>query len=333
MKKIQLGIIGCGIAAKKLHWPALSKLSDTFDVVGVCNHTEPKAVEFARIAGGVPWVLDYRELLAMNTVEAVDIVLPIHLNFRVTRDALEAGKHVIVEKPLAANLREAKAMLAFPKRYHSVMMVAENCRYQPLYLRAKQAMENGSIGRVYAATWNVLGNVTTTNEYARTQWRVHHRYPGGFLTDAGVHNMAVLRMLFGEIASVTGFTRRMNPSIGKLDTLGMMFDSNKGVSGSMNLFFSAPGMNERRLLIFGTEGTMDVADSGISVKRHNQPDERITVDSDGGFVGEFQEFYNAIRGNTNVQGSFREAARDLQVIISALDAARAGKKKLIHPLR
>ena len=78
---------------------------------------------------------------------------------------------------------------------------------------------------------------------------------------------------------------------------------------------------------------MDVADSGITVKRHNQPDERIAVDSDGGFVGEFQEFYNAIRGNTNVQGSFREAARDLQVIISALDAARAGKKKLIHPLR
>src|SRR5512140_1581044 len=113
MRKLRLGIIGCGIAARKLHLPALSALSDRYEIVAVCNHTKPKAVSFSRLAGGVPYDLDYRKLLQRPDVEAVDIVLPIDLNHRVTRDALAAGKHVILEKPLAANLREGKEMLAF----------------------------------------------------------------------------------------------------------------------------------------------------------------------------------------------------------------------------
>ena len=113
MNKIKLGIIGCGIATKELHWPALQKLKDKFEITMVCNHTEPKAKDFARIVGGVPYVLDYRELLQNSNVEAVDIILPIHLNYQVTKDALEAGKHVIVEKPIAANLEQAKEMLTF----------------------------------------------------------------------------------------------------------------------------------------------------------------------------------------------------------------------------
>ena len=332
MQQVRLGIIGCGIAAKKLHWPALSKLSDRYEVVAVCNHTRPKAAEFAAMVGGVPWALDYRKLLAMNAVEAVDIVLPIHLNERVTRDALEAGKHVIVEKPLAANLGEARRMLSFPRTYRPKMMVAENCRYQPLYLRTKEVLDSGSIGRVYAAAWNVLGMLTTRNEYARTRWRIHHRYPGGFLTDAGVHNMAVLRMLFGEVTSVAGYVRRMHPAIGKLDTLGMTFDTKKGVSGTFNLFFSSSGVSERRLLLFGTDGTIVVDDARITVKRHDQPDVQFAVDPEGGYIGEFVDFYEAIRNGTRVRSSFKEAARDLQVIIMALEAGRTGKKKSVQPV-
>lgn len=332
MEKVRLGVIGCGIAAKNLHWPALSRLSDRFEIVAVCNHTEPKAVEFASMVGGVPWVLDHRKLLAMNDVEAVDIVLPIHLNFQVTQDALKAGKHVILEKPIAANLSDARMMLSFPRKYRRVMMVAENCRYQPLYLRAQQVLGDGLIGRAYAAIWENYGMLTGSNPYAQTRWRIHHRYPGGFLTDAGVHNMAVLRMLFGEITAVAGYAEGINRSIGKLDTLGMIFDTRKGVSGSFNLFFSAAGHSERRLMIFGTKGTMVVAEGRISIKRPDQPDEQMVTEEEEGFVGEFQDFYNAIRKGTKVRSSFREGARDLQVILAALEAAKSGRKKALRPI-
>ena len=332
MDKIRLGVIGCGIAAKKLHWPALSRLSDRFEIVAVCNHTEPKAAEFSALVGGVPWVLDYRKLLAMKSVEAVDIVLPIHLNFRVTRDALAAGKHVILEKPIAANLADARTMLAFPGKYRRVMMIAENCRYQPVYLRALQALEEGAIGRPYTAVWNNLSTLTTDNPYAQTQWRIHHRYPGGFLTDAGVHNVAVLRMLFGEIVAVTSYVKAINRSIGKTDTLGMIFKAKNGFSGSLNLFFSAKGVSEHRLMIFGTQGTLVVEENAVHIQRPGKPDEPLPVEDDGGYVGEFLEFSEAIRNGAKVKSSFREGARDLQVILVALQAAGTGRTQQIRPI-
>ncbi len=63
MKPFKLGLIGCSIAAKDLHWPALNKLQDKFEITVVCNRSEPKAAEFAHMVGDLPHVLDYRELL------------------------------------------------------------------------------------------------------------------------------------------------------------------------------------------------------------------------------------------------------------------------------
>ena len=120
MEPVKIGIIGCGIAARKLHWPALQKVSDKFIIKMVCNHTEPKAKSYARLVGDVPYVLDYHEMLINKDIEAILIILPIHLNYRVTLDCLKSGKHVLVEKPLAANLDEGRKMLLFKKLYKKV---------------------------------------------------------------------------------------------------------------------------------------------------------------------------------------------------------------------
>jgi predicted dehydrogenase len=147
MKPVKLAIIGTGIAAKELHLPALMKLKDKYEIVAVCNHTEQKAREFSRLVNNVPFTLNYRDILSSSAVEAVDIALPIHLNFRVVKDALEAGKHVIVEKPIAGNLFDAELMTTFPDRYDSVMLVAENFRYNPVFIRARQIIASGEIGK------------------------------------------------------------------------------------------------------------------------------------------------------------------------------------------
>lgn len=97
MERVKLGIIGCGIAARTLHLPALQKLSGDYAVTAVCNHTEEKAREFTQLAGGAPFVLDYRELLERRDVEAVAILLPVHLNYQVVKDAMAARKYIMVE--------------------------------------------------------------------------------------------------------------------------------------------------------------------------------------------------------------------------------------------
>ncbi len=134
MKQVRLGIIGCGIAARELHWPALKEMKDRFEITLVCNHTKSKAQSFSEMIGGTPYVTDYHEILINDDVDAVSIILPFELNLQVSEDALEAGKHVMVEKPLAGNLIDAKAMLGLDRKYRNrVMMVAENFRYRPLY--------------------------------------------------------------------------------------------------------------------------------------------------------------------------------------------------------
>jgi predicted dehydrogenase len=326
MKKVSLGIIGCGIAARELHLPALQKLASRFEITAVCNHTEPKAKMLAEMAGGVPYVLDYRELLRRDDVEAVDIVLPITLNYRVTHDALRAGKHVIVEKPIAPDLADGRKMLHLTKRYRQVMMVAENYRYRPLFQQVLRLLQREAIGRPYAAVWTVLTRLTRENRYAQTSWRLKHRYLGGFLTDSGVHNVAAIRMLFGEIKSVSAFTQSINPSIGKLDTLSFHYETTEGVSGTFTLFFSAIGHPEDRLLIFGTKGTLVVEKNRIQLRREDKRNALLSIEEDSGIRDEFLNFYSAVRKGAKTRSSFAEGYRDLQVILAAVTAGRTGRR-------
>lgn len=322
MRPVRLGIIGCGIAARELHWPALKNLRQQFEITVVCNHTEPKAREFAAMVGGVPYVLDYREVLQQPDVEAVDIVLPIHLNCTVTRAALAAGKHVIVEKPLAANLDEANEMLAFEKRFAQVKMVAENFRYRATFHRVKELLIAGEIGTPYAVFWNVFYWVDRHNKYARTQWRIQHQYPGGFITDGGVHNIAALRYWFGNIISGIAFTRSIHPEIGKLDSMSFQFSTESGVAGVFNVFFSSNGYAENRIIILGSEGSLVIEGNSITSKKAGTADRTEIIEDDGGYQGQFEDFYRAIRHSTSVISSFAEAYQDLITIFSALESGK-----------
>jgi len=320
MKPVKLGVLGCGIAAKDLHWPALKQLKEKFEIIKVCNHTEEKAKEFAEMVGNVPYVTDYKQILSDPEVEAVTILLPIHLNYQVTKEALEAGKHVMVEKPIAANMKESKEMLDFEKKYKTVMVVAENFRYDPLYIRIKELLDSGSIGKPYSAFWDCFSLLETSNKYAKTQWRIKHQYPGGFITDGGVHNMAVFRDLFGEIHSGKAITQSINPELGEIDSMSFLFNTSNNVSCVFNYYFSSVGYNERMLKILGTEGTMFIKDKNITIKKKNSPDHIETIQSEGGYKEEYEDFYDAIRNGRKVKCTFLEAYKDLKALIDAFDS-------------
>jgi predicted dehydrogenase len=321
MKPVKLGIIGCGIAARDLHWPALKELPDQFEIVAVCNHTEPKAKEFSRMVGNVPYVLDYKKVLAMPEVEAVDIILPIELNCQVVTEVAKAGKHILVEKPLAANLREAENLVALEKGYNKVTMVAEHFRYRSIFRQIKSYIAAGEIGSPYAAFWNSFGFVDENNKYAQTKWRIQHQYPGGFVTDSGVHNIAALRDLFGDVTGIGSFTKTVNRAVGEVDSFSMQFTTPCQVSGVINIFFSVNGFSENRLMILGKEGSIIAEDNLLTLKRNHQIDITEKFEHDDGYQEEFQAFYQAIRSGQKVKSTFDEAYRDLKVIIDALNSA------------
>lgn len=325
MEPIRLGIIGTGIAALQLHWPALQNLREQFSIAVVCNHTEEKARAFGGLVGA-PHVLDYRAVLDNPDIEAVSISLPIHLNLPITRESLQAGKHVIVEKPLASDLAEAAAMRALAEEFPGrVAMVGENYRYRPLYHRLRAMLDQGAIGRPYSVLWNYLVHLDPEkNQYARTGWRQNPRHTGGFVTDAGVHNIAVLRLLLGEFTMGRAFTASVFPAIGTPDTFSLQFAMDSGVGGVLNLYFRACGLWENTLHILGDKGTLTVGRESFILRRENEPDREEDARDGMGYREEFEAFYRAIRQGEAVVSSFGEAYRDLEILLRAIESAKTG---------
>ena len=325
MRKVKLGIIGCGIATRELHWPAIKKLDNYFEIVAVCNRTESKAKQFSKIVGHVPYTSNYKELLLRDDVEAVTVCVPIMSNCRIVEDALKASKHVFAEKPIAASIAQAKKMVEFPARYQRVMMIAENSRYRPLFQKTKQLINNGLIGTAYAAIWNIFVHVTNKNKFARTTWRQVPKHYGGFITDGGVHQIAALRLLLGEITNGCAWKQSVNEFIGKPDTLSFQFETESGVRGILNLFFSANGLAENKLYIMGAKGALVIENGNIIVKRTGRADRHIKICDEGGFREEFKVFHQKIRNSEFTPESFIEAYKDLIAIHGAL---RSGDRHL-----
>lgn len=330
-RKIKLGITGTGLAARILHLPALKELTNKFEITAVCNHTEKKAREFSELVGGVRYYLDYKDLLKDKEVEAVDITMPIDLNYKVTIDSLKAGKHVFLEKPLAGSMNEAKKMLDLKLKYKKqVMLLAENFRYRKVYNTIYDLLKKESIGNLYAAQWNVFYNVSADKDYGATKWRQKHKYTGGFMLDAGVHNIATLRMLFGDVKSVAAFTDSINPAIGKPDTMSVQLRFRSGINVVYNLFFTVKNHWENKLLIFGDKGTLEANDDKIALKFNDRSPEVFYCADLGGYDLEFIDFYNAIVTGSKVKSTFIEGYKDMEVVFAALKAAKTNKVVTIH---
>ncbi|WP_255987674.1 Gfo/Idh/MocA family protein [Chitinolyticbacter albus] len=318
MKPLRIGLLGCGVAARELHWPALRKLSGRMQLVAVCNRTGAKAQAFADLVGGVDWYDDWQALLARTDIDAVDIVLPATLNLAATRDALAAGKHVLVEKPLAASADDARAMLALVAQYpQRVTMVAENYRYAWFVQRLRAWLASGKAGRPYALHWNVMNCMTPDNRYIASGWRSSAEFPDGLLLDAGVHYVAVVRALLGEIVRATLLPSRVQPSLGRFDGGSLQFQTETGAHGSLNLYFSVAGLRERRLLLLAEHGSAEFDGERLFIRSSEGETQELRPDDDG-YVAEFQAFADAIATGQPHGSGFDEAWRDMQVISRSL---------------
>ena len=180
---IRLGSIGTGLAVEKLHWPALKRMTDKFRVTAFCEIERSHAEHFAGYSGASmdDFTTDYHELLARDDVDAVLISLPIPLNYPVTRDALEAGKDVICEKPTGANADDMRAFAELPGQYPDRLVeIAENWFYRDDLRQARALLDQGILGRVHLMAWrNVSQLVPQEGEFSSTPWRQDAEYVGG----------------------------------------------------------------------------------------------------------------------------------------------------------
>ena len=218
MRKVKLGIIGTGICIQELYWPELQKMTDKFEIVAIAGNGSEKGKKFAENAGIKLYYSNYMDLLSNKDIEAVCIAFPFTMNHEIACAAMRAGKHIMVEKPMATCLEDAMDMLEQSKRVTTVAILAENFRYRKMLVKIRQIMEEGRIGQPYTFIWNLIGYTPRTNKYITdSTWRLKSHY--GLLFDGSVHFISMFRELFGEIKSGIGYTTNSNKDMGTNDTV------------------------------------------------------------------------------------------------------------------
>jgi predicted dehydrogenase len=139
-RKIRVGIVGCGEVTQIMHWPSLFQLANHFEVTALCDVSPTVLEELGRLWNIRNLATNHRELVTRPDVDAVLIASPNAFHAEVTPDAIAAGKHVLVEKPMCVTRREADQIIAAQSNSSGVVQVGNMRRYAPAFLEACQAV-------------------------------------------------------------------------------------------------------------------------------------------------------------------------------------------------
>jgi len=195
-KTLGIGIIGSGGIARGAHLPGYKACEKDGVKIVACSDINLETANQAAEQFGIPHVFtDYKKLLEMEEVDAVSVCTPNYLHKQPTIDALEAGKHVLVEKPLAMNADEGKAMVAAAKRSGKKLQVGFMTRFQSNAQALKRFVEAGEMGDIYFARAQAMRRRGIPGWGVFTQ---KDKQGGGPLIDIGVHILDLTLWLMGH---------------------------------------------------------------------------------------------------------------------------------------
>ena len=336
-RAIRLGVIGAAAAVERLHWPVLKRMSRQIQVVGIASRTRARAEQCAGLMGGIRVYDDYRRLLGDPAVDAVLIAVPIEVCAAVTIDAVNSGKHVMAEKPLAATPEEGLQVLRACSKTSRVVAIGEDFRYRKDVTKARELLRAGTVGEIFAfqARMRFDLDAQVHRVWAEKQWRRDARHPGGYLLDAGVHPVAALRDLLGEVTELCAYTLDRHPVIGGPDSLLLQLKLDTGAIGHCFICYTAKAEEEMllELIAYGGRGTIEIRDG--TVKWAHGCGRRGGVFRYGkqerGYWRQWQNFCRAICGEEELVSTPERAYGDLLVIDAGLRSARVGQKVVLQP--
>ena len=151
-KKLKVGIVGCGGIANGKHMPSIRQIEE-LEMVAFCDILPERAEKAAKMFGtrDAKFCEDYKELIANKDIDAVYVLTPNREHSFITIAALEAGKHVMCEKPMAKTSKEAKEMVAAAKKAGKVLTIGYQNRYRENTIHMKKMIERGDLGEIYFA--------------------------------------------------------------------------------------------------------------------------------------------------------------------------------------
>lgn len=332
------GVIGCGVISD-VHLKAIQAIPDA-RLVAVCDTREDaaraKAAEY-----GCDHYTSHHELLARDDIDVVNIVIPSGLHAKVGIDAAKAGKHVICTKPLDVTLEAIDALIVAGEENNVKIAGAYQLRSYPVYLRIKEALDQGRLGRPLYA--NAFVPWYRTAEYYSDGWHGTKKLDGGgALMNQSIHYIDLLLFLMGHARKVAGFVAALGHDHIEVEDIGnavVLFETGAHgvIQGTTCTYVGKPASFE----VHGTKGNVIVeADEVRLWEVEGEPLERteapaqVTAVADptaglergiGAHIAQIQDVIDAIREDREPKLNGREARRAVELILAIYESSETGR--------
>lgn len=201
---LNVAIIGCGDRGRGL-MHTMKELNSSYKVRAICDILDFRLKEAEKeISPESPKSYkDYRKLLEDKNIQAVIIAVPLNLHFRIAADALEAGKHVYLEKTMTYDMAQALDLVKLSQRHaKQVLQIGHQYRYTPLYFKVKEMIEKGLLGKVtqidcrWDRNWNWKRAVPDPALERQINWRMYREYSGGLPAELLSHQIDFINWAF-----------------------------------------------------------------------------------------------------------------------------------------
>ena len=276
MEKLRFAIIGCGRISYK-HVEALVHNAAQAELVAVCDIVAERARDKAReyldkmqqasLAVTLPVVhTDYQEMVKTEKIDVVTIATESGEHAGISIACLAAGKHVIVEKPMALSTKDADEMIACAEQHGVKLCVSHQNRFNATVQKMRKALEAGRFGRIFAGNARVLWN-RDQHYYVQAPWRGTYAQDGGCLMNQCIHNIDLLQwMLGGEWVSVQAMLANYSHPYIEAEDYGSFHlrFANGAIGNVEGTVCVYPKNLEETLTILGEKGTVVIGGSALN---------------------------------------------------------------------
>jgi myo-inositol 2-dehydrogenase / D-chiro-inositol 1-dehydrogenase len=340
MDQVRVGIVGSAFSSN-IHAEALEEVCEA-RMTAACSSNKERAEEFAR-KWKIPWTTtDYRRLMERKDVDVVVVGIPNDLHREVVVAAAEAGKHIILEKPIAHTLADADAMIAACQNHHVKLMYAETICFSPKYVRAKQLVDENAIGRLYMVKQG------EKHSGPHSDWFYDvNRSGGGAIMDMGCHGIEWARWMYGKprVKSVLAHCQRVfhtQRTRGEDNSVTIVEFEGDRIAVIEDSWAKQGGMDDR-VELHGTEGVVycDLL-HGSSMETYSAKGYGYAVEKAGetkgwtftvfeethiyGFPHEMRHFIRSVLNDQTPTETGEDGRATLEIIYAAYESAGTGKR-------